>query len=157
MDKVIVRTRGLSQALFSLATAGCDTVEVSVVEHAIKVEGIRDDERLTLHLWSKEAEDTAASVGKGEKLTEEEIKLLDQGKCPKCPDHGQLYAGAKKDLAINVSCDAGHLFWIPKPPLLPEYLGQPQEEEKKEVVEEEIKEAVEEVQEQEEGSVSEEP
>lgn len=54
MDKVIVRTRALSQALFSLATAGCDTIEVSVVEHAVKVEGIRDDERLPLNIWSKE-------------------------------------------------------------------------------------------------------
>ena len=148
MDKVTVRTKRLSQALFSLATAGCDTVEVSVVEHAVKVEGIRDDERLTLHVWSKEAEDTAEAVGKGEALTEEEIKLLDTGKCPKCPEHGQLYAGAKKDLAILVSCDAGHLFWIPKLPLLPEYLGQPKEEEKKEAVEEEIKEAAKEVEEQ---------
>lgn len=152
MDKVIVKTGGLSQALFSLATAGCDTVEVSVVEHAVKVEGIRDDERLTLHVWSKEAEDTAEAVGKGEKLTEEEIKLLDKGKCPKCPDHGKLYARDKQDLAINVSCDAGHLFWIPKLPLLPEYLGQHKEEEVVEEVKEEVEEVVEEVKEPEEVS-----
>jgi len=148
MDKITVRTRVLSQALFSLAVAGCDTVEVSVVEHAVKVEGIRDNERLTLHIWSKEAEETEASVGKGEKLVEEEIRLLDQGKCPKCPDHGQLYKGPKKELAVNVSCDAGHLFWVPPLPLLPEYLGQPKEDEAKEAVEEAAKEAVEEIKEQ---------
>lgn len=144
MDKVVVRTRALSQALFSLATAGCDTVEVSVVEHAVKIEGQRDGEVLTLHVWSKEAEDTAQAVGKGEALTEEEIKLLDQGKCPKCPDHGQLYKGPKEEeLAVNVSCDAGHRFWIPKLPLLPEYLGQHKEGE--EEMQEEIAEAAKEI------------
>lgn len=145
MDKVVVKTRGLSQALFSLAAAGCDTVEISVVEHAIKVEGIRDDERITLHVWSKEAEDTAASVGKGEKLTEEEQKLLDKGMCPKCEGSPVLYKGPKTDLAMLVSCDAGHLFWVPKLPLLPEYLGQQVSEEIKEEVEEAIKEIEEEV------------
>lgn len=128
MDKVTVRTRALSQALFSLAAAGCDTVEVSVVEHAVKVEGQRDGEALTLHVWSKEAEDTEEAVGKGEALTEEEVKLIDTGKCPKCPEHGQLYKGPKELLAVNVSCDAGHRFWIPPLPLLPEYLGQEVEE-----------------------------
>jgi len=129
MDKVIVRTKALSAVLFSLATAGCDTVEVSAVGHAIKVEGKRvgEDERITLHVWSKEAEDTEGQVGKGEALTEEEVQLLDQGKCPKCPEHGQLYKGPKSGLAIGVSCDAAHLFWIPPPPFLPEYLGKAEE------------------------------
>ena len=143
MDKVIVRTRALSQALFSLATAGCEAVEISVVEHAVKVEGIRDDERLTLHIWSKEAEDTEARVGKGERLTQEEQKLIDKGKCPKCPTHGQLYKGPKEGLAINVSCDEGHLFWIPPLPLVPEYLGGQGSEA------EEVKEAVKQLEEEE--------
>lgn len=131
MDKVVVRTKALSQALFSLATAGCDTVEVSVVEHAVKVEGIQEgDERVKLHVWSKEAEDTEASVGKGERqLTEEEIELLEAGKCPICEDHKQLSKGPKEALAINVSCDAGHLFWVPVKPFVPEYLGMPALEE----------------------------
>ena len=148
MDKIVVRTRALSQALFSLATAGCDTVEVSVVEHAVKVEGIRDDDRLTLHIWSKEAEETEAGVGKGEKLIEEEIKLIDQGKCPKCEKHEQLYKGPREGLAIYVSCDAGHLFWVPPLPLLPEYLGEHREEEAKEIAEEEVKEAIKELKEE---------
>ena len=125
MDKVIVRLKGMSQALFSLATAGCETVEISVVEHAVKVEGIRGDERLTLHIWSTEAEETEASVGKGRQLTEEEIELLDAGKCPICEEHGQLSKGPKEALAVNVSCDAGHLFWVPVKPFVPEYLGMP--------------------------------
>jgi len=126
MDKVIVRLKGMSQALFSLATAGCETVEISVVEHAVKVEGIRGDERLTLHIWSTEAEETEAGVGKGERqLTEEEIELLDAGKCPICEAHGQLSKGPKAGLAVNVSCDAGHLFWVPVKPFVPEYLGMP--------------------------------
>lgn len=136
-----MRTRALSRALFSLATAGYDTVEVSVVEHAVKVEGQRNGEMLTLHVWSKEAEDTEAGIGKGEALAEEEVKLLDQGKCPKCPEHEQLFKGPKEGLAVNVSCYAGHLFWIPPLPLLPEYLGQHTE------VPEEIAEAVEELEE----------
>lgn len=139
MDKVVVRTRALSQALFSLATAGCDTVEVSVVEHAVKVEGIIEgDERVKLHVWSKEAEDTEASVGKGERqLTEEEVELLEAGKCPLCEGHKQLSKGPKEALAINVSCDAGHCFWVPVKPFVPEYLGMPvKEEEAKAQVEE---------------------
>lgn len=157
MDKVEVRTKGLSQALFSLATAGCSTIEVSVVDHAVKIEGIRaDGTMLTLHIWSKEAEDTEAMVGKGEKLTEEEQEYLDKGKCPKCEDHGQTYKESKEGLAINVSCDAGHHFWIPPLPLLPEYLGcivEVEAEVKEEAppgeVEEVLEEAVEEVTEQE--------
>lgn len=155
MDKVTVRTKALSQALFSLVAAGCDTVEVSVVEHAVKVEGILGDERLTLHIWSKEAEDTEANVGKGERqLTEEEIELLDAGKCPICEDRKQLSKGPKEALAINVSCDAGHLFWVPVKPFVPEYLGQPKEEEAKAEAEEAVQEAVKELEEQE-GEVSE--
>ena len=147
MDKVTVRTKALSQALFSLATAGYDTVEVSVVEHAVKVEGIRDDERLILHIWSKEAEETEASVGKGEKLTEEEQKLLDEGKCPKCPEHPPLYKGEKEALALLVSCGKEHLFWVPPLPFLPEYLGQ-----HKEGLPEDVKEKAEEaIQQLEEG------
>lgn len=129
MDKVIVRTRKLSQALFSLAAAGCDTTEVSVVHQAIKVEGIRgDDERVTLHIWSKEAEDTEDMIGKGERLTEEEHGFFDKGKCPKCADHGQLYKGEKIGLAIEVTCKVGHIFMAPPLPWLPEYLGQPSAE-----------------------------
>jgi len=145
MDKVLVRTKALSTALFSLATAGYDAVEVSVVEHAVKVEGQGDGEVLTLHVWSKEAEDTEAQVGKGEALTEEECKLLDQGKCCKCPKAPQLYKGPKDGLAVLVSCDAGHLFWIPPLPLLPEYHGQYVEgqEEAQEALEEEIESEVE--------------
>jgi len=150
MDKVMVRTRALSQALFSLAATGCDTVEVSVVGHAVKLGGVRwgEDEVVTLHVWSKEAEDTEAQVGKGEALTEEECEMLDTGKCPKCPDHGQLYKGPKEGealtteaqvgsgLAILVSCNAGHTFWIPPLPLLPECYGQ--HTEAQEELEEEI-------------------
>lgn len=152
MDKVIVRTKALSQALFSLAAAGCDTIEVSVVEHAVKVEGIRDDERVTLHVWSREAEDTEARVGKGEKLTEEEVRLIDQGKCPKCEDHRQLYKGPRGGLALNISCDAGHLFWVPPLPFMPEYLGQHKELEEK--VKEEVERAVEELKEEGAGEAS---
>jgi len=128
MDKVIVRTRALSAALFSLATAGCDTVEVSVVGHAVSIEGQRDGEALTLHVWSKEAEDMEESVGKGEVLTEEEHQWLDKGKCPKCSDHGQTYKEAKDGLAIYASCSKGHRFWVPQLPLMPEYHGQHTEE-----------------------------
>lgn len=143
MNKVIVRTRTLSQALFSLATAGCDTVEISVVEHAVKVEGQRDGETLTLHVWSREAEETEAQVGKGEALAEEEQGWLDKGKCPKCSDHGQTYKGPREGLAILVACDAGHTFWIPPLPLLPEYHGQHKEEPPEEIAEavKELKEA----------------
>ena len=157
MEKVIVRLKGMSQALFSLATAGCETVEISVVEHAVKVEGIRNGERVTLHVWSTEAEETEAGVGKGEReLTEEEIGLLDAGKCPICEEHGQLSKGPKAGLAVNVSCDAGHLFWVPVKPFVPEYLGQPEEVVKEiaEEAKEEVQEAVEEIQEQEETGES---
>ena len=143
MDKVVVRTKALSQALFSLVVAGCETVEVSVVAHAVKVEGIKDDERVVLHVWSKDAEDTEASVGKGEQLTEEEIKLLDAGKCPKCQE--QLAKGPKEGLAINVSCDNGHLFWVPVQPFIPEYRGQPIVEEEEAKAEAEQAKAVSEV------------
>jgi len=147
MEKVVVRTKALSQTLFSLVAAGCDTVEVSIVSHAVKVEGIQEDEsRLMLHVWSKEAEDTEACIGKGERvLTEEEIRYLDEGKCPICEDHRPLYKGPKGGLAINVSCDAGHLFWVPIPPWLPEYLGQHKAEEE---VPEEVEEATKETEEE---------
>jgi len=147
VDKVIVRTRALSQALFSLATAGCDIIGVSIVEHAVKVEGVRGEEGelLTLHVWSREAEDTEAEVGKGQALTEDEIKLLDQGKCPKCNDAPQLYKGLLDGLALIVSCSAGHSFWVPPLPFLPEYRGE-REPDAKDV--EEIKEAVKELKEE---------
>ena len=138
MDKVEVRTKALSQALFSLAVAGCETAEISVVAHAVKVEGIKEDGTvLTLHVWSKDAEDTEASVGTGEELTEEGIVLLDTGKCPECQE--QLHKGLKVGLAIIVSCDAGHLFWVPPKPFTPEYLGMLAiEEEEKAITEEAV-------------------
>ena len=128
MDKIVVRTKALSQALFSLAVAGCETVEVSAVAHAVRVEGAKEGgDLLVLHVWSKDAEDTEASVGEGEQLTEEGVKLLDAGKCPKCQE--QLTKGPKEGLAINVSCSNGHLFWVPVQPFIPEYRGQPLEAE----------------------------
>lgn len=137
MSKVVVRTRALSQALFNLAAAGIDTVEVSVVEHAVKVEGIRGDDRTALHVWSVEAEEVEKRVGSGiRELTLEEQEWLDKGKCPVCEDHRQLYKEAKEGLAVNVSCDADHCFWIPPLPMLPEYLGQQATEEVQGVVQE---------------------
>ena len=147
MSKVIVRTKALSQTLYGLAVAGCDTVEVSAVTHAVKVEGIREDERLpALHVWSTAAEETEAAVGKGERtLTKEEIILLDEGKCPICEEHYQLFKGPWQGLAIIISCDAGHLFWVPPPPYVPEYLGQlkAEEVEVEKPLEEQVEEALE--------------
>ena len=153
---VIVRTKALSQALFSLAASGCDTVGVSVVGHAVKVEGISEgEEPIALHVWSKEAEEVEEEVGKGRKLTEEEVKLLDVGKCPVCKE--QLYKGPRGGLAMNVACNAGHTFWVAPLPFEPEYLGQKDEvaeevkeevEDKQEEVGEEVKEALEEIKEE---------
>ena len=125
MDKVEVRAKALSQALFSLANAGCEVVEVSVVVHAVKLEGKQEisGNSFILHVWSKEAEETEEEVGKGEKLTEEEVRMVEDGKCPKCKEHLTLYKGPRVGLAINVSCDAGHIFWIPPFPWVPEYRG----------------------------------
>lgn len=130
MEKVVVRVTSLSQALVDLALAGCKIVEVSVLAHAVKVDGAKEDgTRFPLHVWSKDAEDMEADVGKGErKLTEEEVVFLNRGLCPICEGHGQLYKEEGSGLAIGVSCDVGHTFWIPRPPMLPEYLGQHKEE-----------------------------
>lgn len=136
MDRVTVRTKALSQALFSLAVAGCETIEVSVVAHALKVEGIKGEETLILHVWSKDAEDTEASVGIGEPLTEAEVDALDKGECPKCQK--QLRKGPKAGLAINVSCDDGHCFWVPPAPFTPEYLGQPAKEVEEEAIRQDV-------------------
>lgn len=147
MNKVGLRTMGLAQALTSLGMAGCKEVTISLVPNAVKMEGTKEDgEVLTLHVWSKEAEETAGDVGKGRKLEEEECKWLDKGKCPICEDHKQLFKRQKSGLAINVSCDEGHLFWVPPPPLEPEYLGR--QEEVKEEVEEAVEEAVKQLEEE---------
>lgn len=126
MDKIVVRTQALGQALTSLYMAGCQDVEISLVPNAIKVEGVKEGgEVLTLHVWSKDAEATAEAVGKGKKLTEEDCKALDLGICPICEEREQLRKGPKAGLAIMVSCDKGHLFWVPPPPFEPEYRGMP--------------------------------
>lgn len=126
MDKVTVRILGLSQALSSLGIAGCKEVMISLVPNALKVEGIDQDGKImVLHVWSKEAEDTAAAIGAGEReLTVEEAKYFEAGKCPLCKEHGQLYKGPKTGLAYNISCEAGHTFWAPPFPWVPEYLGE---------------------------------
>ncbi len=130
MEKVVVTTKRMSQAIFSLTKAGCKAVEISVVENAVSLIGICENEdRVVLHVWSKEAEEVEAEVGKGERqLTEEELELLDAGKCPLCEEHGPLWRTASSGLAVNISCDANHSFWVPVKPLVPEYLGMATEE-----------------------------
>ncbi len=173
MEKVVVTTKRMSQAIFSLTTAGCDTVEISAVANAVRLEGIGDgDYRVILHVWSKEAEETEAEVGKGEReLTEEEIAQLDIGQCPLCEEHGPLYKTASSGLVVNIACDAGHRFWVPVKPFVPEYLGQgltkeeedyeaakadgaAETQEKAEAVETAVEQALEEVKEKEETGES---
>ena len=120
MDKVTIRTKALTKALFSLSAAGCEEVAILVVPNALRIESTVGDTPYLQHVWSVEAEKVESEVGKGEKLSEEEIKLIDKGKCPKCKK--QLFQGEKEGLAYEVYCEAGHTFWIPPPPFLPEYI-----------------------------------
>lgn len=117
MDKVTVKLKSVSKALFNISMLGVEEVDISVVKNALKVEA--GDK--VFHVWSSAAEDTEAQVGKGEKLTEEEIKVLDTGKCPKCGK--PLFVDHKQGLAQVVSCNEGHTYWVPPPPFNPEYIG----------------------------------
>jgi hypothetical protein len=136
MDKVSVKAATLSKAIYNLAVAGCEAVDISLVAHAVRIEGITpDDVHYIQHVWSREAEETEDALGKGEPLTEDEVKIIDQGKCPKCADHSQLFKKADKiGLALQVYCASGHTFLIPPMPFTKEYIGQIIEGEPKEPV-----------------------
>lgn len=129
---VNVRVSSLSQALATLLMAGYQELEVSQVSNALKLSATKEGgELVVINVWSIIAEDTAAMVGQGERqLTQEEIEYIEQGKCPICENHQTVYKGGKIHLAMRVYCDADHIFWVPPPPLVPEYLGKHGEEPK---------------------------